>query len=139
MPPVWFFLAAAAFPIAALLLSILYRRKAGKPMFPKVPAIARYAERWASTPFASSGLLVWVAEDTLHVVPRFPFNLMFLPEIYHLERTIPFSAIREVERRGFCRGKVIVTYGDERRRLRLYVRRPADLLAALPDRRPYRA
>jgi hypothetical protein len=115
-----------------VLLSILYRRRAGKPLFPKVPADARYAERRGSAPFASSCLLVWVTADTLEVVPYFPFNLMFLPEVYGLERSIPISTIHKVERPRFLSlSNVIVTYGDEDRRLRLSVRRPNDLVAAL--------
>ena len=32
--------------------------------------------------------------------PRFPFNLMFLPEIYGLEYNIPGLNIRTVEKKG---------------------------------------
>jgi hypothetical protein len=129
--PAWFFWLAVAWPILGVLLSILYRRRAGKPLFPKVPANARYVERLGSAPFASNCLLVWVTADRLQVVPWFPFNLMFLPEIYRLERSIPISTIREVERRQSLLNNVVVTYGDKRRRLRLRVRRPDDLVAAL--------
>ena len=131
MTPAWFFWLALACPILGVLLSVLYRRNAGKPLFPKIPADARYAERWGSGPFASNCLLVWITADRLEVVPRFPFNLMFLPEIYRLERSIPISTIRKVERKRFSLNNVIVTYGDEERRLRLRAGRPDDLVAAL--------
>jgi hypothetical protein len=127
----WFFWFAPAWVAAGILLSILYRRRAGKPIYPKVPANACYAERRGSAPFAANCLLVWVTPDALEMVPRFPFNLMFLPEIYRLERSIPVGTIREVERTRFSPNNVIVTYGDEGRRLRLRVGRPDDLVAAL--------
>ena len=129
--PGWFFWLAPAWLAFAVLASILYRRRAGKPLFPKIPANARYAERWGSGPFAANCLLVWVTADTLEVVPRFPFNLMFLPEIYGFERSIPISTIGKVERPRFSLNNVVVTYGDEGRRLRLRVNRPDGLVAAL--------
>ncbi|HEX4739079.1 MAG TPA: hypothetical protein VH331_16120 [Allosphingosinicella sp.] len=129
--PDWFFWISWGCPTLGALLSILYRRRAGKPIFPKVPADVRYVDRRGSAPFASNCLLVWVTADTLEIVPYFPFTLMFLPEVYGLERSIPISTIRDVKRPRFSLSNVIVTYGDEDRRLRLTVRRPNDLVAAL--------
>ena len=46
---------------------------------------------------ARNCLNVAVADKTLYVFPMFPFNLMFLPEIYNLEHTIPLDKIKGVE------------------------------------------
>ena len=64
-------------------------------------------------------------------MPRFPFNLMFLPEVYGLERTLPVRSIREVRRlRGFGLGSnVAVDYGEGE--LRLKVRKPDAFVDAL--------
>jgi len=39
-------------------------------------------------------LLVYVADGALTIIPVFPFNLMFLPEIYGLETTAPISDVK---------------------------------------------
>ena len=86
--------------------------------------------------FASNCLLVAVTDTTLIVVPQFPFNLMFLPAIYGLERNIPLATIKVVEIvKGFLGKSVLITYGDTDRRLRLKVREPFALENALRHRR----
>ena len=130
-PPFWLIWVAFGWPAFVVLLSVLYRQRAGKPIFPKVPIDALYSEKWASGPFANRCLLVWVANDVLSVVPRFPFNLMFLPEVYRLECTIPLGTIRDVDQRTMSASNVIVTHGDTGKKLRLRLRQPASLIAAL--------
>ena len=83
--------------------SILYRRNSGKPIFPRVPADAVFAETWTSGRSlknawtrlggAQNCLLVYVADRTLTIIPAFPFTLMFLPEFAGLEVTAPISSI----------------------------------------------
>jgi hypothetical protein len=133
-PPFWFFWAALAWVIFVIALSVFYRRRTGRPIYPKVPINARYSEKWASATFANNCLMVWVTDDALSVVPRFPFNLMFLPEFYRLERSIPMGQIREVRRKHGLGNNVVVTYGMDSKELRLRVSRPDALIAALTNR-----
>ena len=131
--PDWFPFFAVGWVASIIALSIVVRRRAGKPIIPRVADGALYAEKWASGPWASNCLLVSVTDDALCVVPRFPFNLMFLPEVYGLERTIPIREIREVKRsRGFgLLNNVAVTYGHEPRKLRLKLRNPQAFVEAV--------
>lgn len=129
--PVWFPFAAVAWIAFVIGISVAFRRSKGKPLFPAVPNGALYADKSASGRWAQNCLLVAVTDEALSVVPKFPFNLMFLPEIYGLERTIPVGAIGEVRQlRGFGSGNnVSVDYGEAR--LRLKVRNPEAFVDAL--------
>lgn len=133
--PLWFPFAAIAWIVFIVGISVVFRRSRGKPVFPKLPNGAVYVDKSASGRWASNCLLVAVTDEALSVVPKFPFNLMFLPEIYGLERTIPVSSIREVQQlRGFGFGNnVSIDYGEDK--LRLKVRSPqafVDALAGAP-------
>ena len=146
LPPMMLFgLLALPFLWLALVVgaSILYRRRAGKPIFPHLPANARFAERGGSGRShrnvltrlggASRCLLVAVTDERLIVSPFFPFTLMFLPEIYDLEHSSPARAIREVEdRQGMVRRTIFVSFDNpDPRQIALRVRDPDALLAAL--------
>lgn len=50
---------------------------------------------------AQNCLMVSVTSDRLIVQPWFPFNLMFLPELYDLEYSIPRTHIRTVVEKRF--------------------------------------
>jgi len=142
--PLWLLLVIGA--------SILLRRRAGKPIFPRNPEDARFSERGCSgrshrtlltrIAGASRCLLVAVTDEQLIVCPSFPFNLMFLPECYDLEHVIPAAAIREVEdQHGLFRRSIIVSFDDpDPRQIALRVHDPDALLAALNDlqRKPRR-
>lgn len=129
--PVWFPILAIAWIVFVIGVSVAFRRSKGKPVFPTVPDDAVYVDKWASGRWASNCLLVTITDKALSVVPKFPFNLMFLPEIYGLERTIQVRSIREVRRlRGFGLGNnVAVDYGEAE--LRLKVRNPQAFVDAL--------
>jgi hypothetical protein len=129
--PDWFPFAAIAWLLFVIGISIAFRRSKGRPVIPRVPDGAIYNDKWASGRWASNCLLVSVTSDALSVVPKFPFNLMFLPEIYGLERIIPVREIREVRRlRGLGVGNnVAVDYGEAE--LRLKVRNPQAFIDAL--------
>jgi hypothetical protein len=92
--------------------SVIYRGSRGKPIFPRKPDHTLFFERYGSGNSnknfltklggASNCLSVAVTRDSLIVRPIFPFNLMFLPEIYGLEYEIPRRNIRSVvEKKGF--------------------------------------
>ncbi|MBC2665557.1 hypothetical protein H7F51_08480 [Novosphingobium flavum] len=131
-PPIWMPFAAFGWIAVVVGISIIYRRRAGKPIYPKLPPDVLYAERWASGPFASNCLMVAVTSASVSVVPKFPFNLMFLAEIYGLERSIPIESISAVQRtRSILGNNVAVTYGVDRKTLRLRLNKPDQFLNAL--------
>lgn len=128
--------AAATWVAIVIAASIAYRHISGKPIVPHIPTGARYSDRWASGDFASNCLLVAVNGNALTVVPRFPFNLMFLPQIYGLERNIPLESIKQVEiMNGLFTRSVLIIYGENDRSLRLRVRDPFALKDALRQNR----
>jgi hypothetical protein len=84
--------------------SVVFRLNRGKPLWPSAPRNSRFVERWASGSCldtlwgrlggARNCLLVTLSDTELYVSPQFPFNLMFLPEIYGLEDRISYDRIR---------------------------------------------
>ncbi len=118
--------------------SIWFRRANGKPINPKRPLVTAFCADWCSGRSlrnvltriggARNCLLVYVSDDQLIVTPRFPFTLMFLPEIYGLDLTTPVASIASVEpvqhfggralRVSFCLGgpaPIELKLHDERR------------------------
>lgn len=87
--------------------SVWFRRSKGKPIVPHVPQDAAFYEDGCSGRSLRNGLtriggarnclLVYVADEQLRVVPRFPFTLMFLPEIFGLDLTVPLGSITSVD------------------------------------------
>ena len=130
--PDWFLWVAIGWVALIILLSVLVRKGAGKPIVPKVPPNAIYADKRASGSMASNSLIVAVTPEALIVSPKFPFNLMFLPKMYRLEHTIPIAAIRDVAlNRNRWGNNVNLTYGAHARELGLKVRDPEAFVAAL--------
>jgi len=125
IPPVWI--------AAGILLSVIVRRGRGKAIIPRVPPNALYADRSASGGMASRCLIVAVTPETLVVTPRFPFNLMFLPEIYRLEHNIPRADIVRVSAHGSRRSNVTIACRDGRE-LKLKLRDPEAFVATLAQR-----
>jgi hypothetical protein len=125
--------------------SIIYRNSRGKAILPSKPKNSLFYEGWASghsntNIFTKLGgahncLLVAVTPDALIIQPRFPFNLMFLPEIYGLEYRIPGLNIRAVEKKGRIFGKGVeiqfIDGGGGEKSVRLYLKRTDDFLAAI--------
>jgi hypothetical protein len=97
--------------------SILYRKLKGKPLFPRKADHAVFYESSVSgcsnrNFFTKLGgarncLTVAVTDSALIVQPIFPFNLMFLPEIYGLEYSIPRTQIHAVSEKNAFLGKVV--------------------------------
>lgn len=79
--------------------------------------------------------MVAVADNELIVTPNFPFNLMFLPDIYDLDHRAPFAAIVSVRKVWALMGSDVLVAFDipkgRLRTLRLNVLRPEALIAAL--------
>ena len=125
--------------------SIFYRRLNDKPIIPRLPKTARFKERRGSGRSrknfitsiggASNCLLVAVTDAELIVTPFFPFNLMFLPEIYGLEFRLARSAIRNVEeKRGLFGTTISISFqGDDPAPFDLRLRKPDAFLRALED------
>jgi hypothetical protein len=124
--------------------SVIYRTARDKPVFPAVPDDALYAEGWGSgrnrstwwgsLGGASNCLIIAITPDRLVAVPRFPFSLMFLPEIYGLELDIPLKEIMRIERKRLLwRNMVLITFRDGRR-FEFMPRRVDDFMAALGSR-----
>ena len=125
--------------------SIIYRNSRGKAILPSKPKNSLFYEGWASghcntNIFTKLGgahncLLVAITPDSLIIQPRFPFNLMFLPEIFGLEYRIPGLNIRAVEKKGRIFGKGVeikfIDVGDGEKSVRLYLKRTNDFLVAI--------
>ena len=128
-----------------IVASVVYRRSRGKTVFPLKPKDSLYYEGWASghsnrNIFTKLGgahncLLVAVTPDSLIIQPRFPFNLMFLPEIYSLEYRIPRLNIRTVEKKGRVFGKGVeiqfIDVDGGEKSVRLYLKRTEEFLAII--------
>lgn len=139
----WFPFLAVGWIATVVAISIAFRKKRGKPIFPKAPLGAVFSERGCSgrsldTPWARLGgarncLLVALTPQKLIVTPIFPFNLMFLPEIYGLEHHFDISAIRELaDRTGVLGRYLTIIYSDSKvRRLELRLRHYNEFLGGL--------
>lgn len=139
----WFPFIAVGWIIFAIIVSAVIRVRRGKALFPQSPSNALFSERycsgrsfstiWARVGGARNCLLVTLTETTLAVTPHFPFNLIFLPEIYGLEHSIDISAIRDVtEKKGILGSSVTVAFtGLREQRFELRLRHQNDFLHAL--------
>ena len=128
-----------------IVASIVYRRSRGKAILPSKPRNSLFYEGWASghsnsNVFTKLGaahkcLLVAVTPNSLIIQPRFPFNLMFLPEIYGLEYCIPGFNIRTVEKKGRIFGKGVeiqfIDVDGSEKSVRLYLKRTDEFLVAI--------
>ena len=106
-------------------LSIAYRHWLGKPVFFFGIRDAEFQERgasghiadnwWRRLGGASGCLVVAVHQQRLIVRPWFPFNLMFLPEIYGLEHDVPLDCVVSVQvEDAFWRQRVRIVFFDGR-------------------------
>ena len=106
-PPNWFFLFPLVWIGLVIGASIIYRLSKGKPIWYRDPPNNLFLEKRASGNSrrawytqlggARNALAVAVTPEHLIIRPLFPFNLMFLPEVYGLEAVIPIGRIRSVE------------------------------------------
>jgi hypothetical protein len=142
---VWSFALVVGWLALAIGASILYRRSQDLPLFPRVPASAQFVEwfasgwslrnLWTRMGSASNCLLVTVTADKLIVRPWFPFNMMFLPELFDLEHMIPRNKIISVEPAIYFLAKIVkVTFinkHDKQQTIALYVRKRDAFIHAL--------
>lgn len=127
-------------------LSVMYRRSRGKPICRPQFQNALFLETWRSgrslknalTRLGGARNCLWIAvtDDTLLVAPHFPFNLLFLPEIYHLEHSVPGPSIRNVEiADGFLiRGRIRITMkkrDSDDETIELHLRDPEGFIRAI--------
>jgi hypothetical protein len=136
-PFLWILLVIAA--------SIAYRRSRGKVILTSKPKDSLFYEGWASGRSnknfftklggANNCLMVAVTPDCLIVQLRFPFNLMFLPEITGLEYHIPRLNIRYVEAKAGIFGKSaeiqFIDVNGSEQSVKLYVRKMEEFLSAI--------
>ena len=127
----------------AVLASVVYRAiRGGHPTIPESEVV--FSEKWASGRSkknmltklggASNCLTVTVGCTALAVRPMFPFNLMFLPEVYDLEHYIPKSKIKRVQPRdGDGRGVIEITYNSDggEKTILLYLKKSQEFLRAV--------
>ena len=103
----WTFFVPFLWILGFVAVSIWYRRSKDEPIFPRLPDDAEFAEKGCSgrslkSPLSKIGgasrcLLVAVQKEKLIITPQFPFNLMFLPEIYGLDIKVPVSTVASVK------------------------------------------
>jgi hypothetical protein len=80
-----------------LCTSVVYRLLRRKPILFFSVAGSQYLEQGVSGGAARNCLVVAIAEGRLIIRPFFPFNLLFLPEIYRLEIDVPVENVVSAE------------------------------------------
>jgi hypothetical protein len=108
--------AAFGWVLFVIALSVIYRLRKGKPILRPKSLTDRFSETWRSgsshrnllTRLGGARNCLWitVTDEEILVGLHFPFNLMFLPEIYGLEYRIRGSDVLSVdELSSFLLGK----------------------------------
>ena len=92
--------------VVILALSVEYRLSNNKPIFRPEFTEVRFLETWRSgrstrdliTRLSPLRCCLWIAitRNELWVSPHFPFNLLFIPEFFHLDFRIPGRKITSV-------------------------------------------
>lgn len=136
-----------AWVLFVAVLSAVYRTNKGKPVFfwsiPDADFIVHFASGHAGRSVfsalagANSCLVVAIAHGRFVVRPWFPFNLLFLPELFGFECDIPVDWVVSVEYpfSRFSLRRVLVRYRDEflqEHILSLRFRDPERLMDLLP-------
>jgi len=135
-----------AWVLFVAVLSGIYRANKGKPVFfwsvPSAQFIVHFASGHSGRSLlsalagANSCLVVAIANGRFIVRPWFPFNLLFLPEIYGIECDVPLDWVVSAEcpDSRFSVRRIVVQYHDEflqTRTLSLRFRDPERLLSLL--------
>ena len=127
----------------ALALSIVYRAAKRKNIVSIPKQDVLFKESWVSgasqknllTKLGGAGncLSITLSRNALIIRPMFPFNLMFLAEVYDLEHVIPTSSIKSIECSG-PNGRVILLEFEShggRKRFELSLRRREEFRHAI--------
>ena len=129
--------------VIALALSIVYRVARRKNIVSVPEQEVLFKERWASGASqknlltrlggARNCLSITLSRNALIIRPMFPFNLMFLPEVYDLEHVIPRSAIKNIEFDGPNGRGILLEFESHgaRKRFELSLRRREDFRHAI--------
>jgi len=139
------FAGAFGWVILVFVISAVYRWRHNKPLLTRKPTDASFLETWTSGHSnrsiltklggARSCLLVAVTPNHLVVRPHFPFNLLFLPEVYDLDYVIPRKDIRSVKEKARTFGNsievVFSSSSAEQRSIELRLRHPKQFLKVL--------
>ena len=138
-------LMAMAALLSLIVASIIYRVSRGRPVLAWSVPGASFLERFASghsggrliaVGRARSCLLVAIASGQVLVRPLFPFNLMFLPEIFGIELEIPIEKVERVKLKEGLWRSVELRYQDGDGSLNdvvLQLRQPEDFVAQLKN------
>ena len=140
-----FFTVCLAWVLIVIAASAIYRTRNGKPIFTRAPDHPVFLESWTSGRClrsiltrlggARNCLLVAVTHDALVIRPHFPFTLLFLPEVYGLDWTIPRTAIRRVDVQDELIGRRLVVEfaksDGKAENVELILRKPEEFREAL--------
>ena len=133
-------------------LSAIYRTNKGKPVLfwsvPDADFVVHFASGHAGRKWflgfggASNCLVVAVAHGRFIVRPWFPFNLLFLPEIFGIECDVPLEWVTSASCSDsrFSIHRIVIDFHDELLQphtISLLVRDPERLLEFLPGRKEH--
>ena len=104
-----------------IIISVIYRQSTGRRVKSPSKSEVVFEERnasgrslrtwWTRLGGANNCLVVSVTHSMLLIRPFFPFNLMFLPEIFDLEHSIDLTEITNAAKHpGLFRQKVLVEF-----------------------------
>ena len=116
-----FFAISVGAVLFLIVISVIYRQSAGRGVGNPSKSDVVFEERnasgrslktwWTRLGRANNCLVVSVTHSMLVIRPFFPFNLMFLPEIFDLEHAIDLTEISNATKRpGAFRQKVLVEF-----------------------------
>lgn len=119
MPALW----GGVWVGGCLIASAVYRRMNGKAIVSRAPFDVVFHESRCSGRSlrntltriggARNCLMVYVQGNELVVTPKFPFTLMFLPEIFSLDVRVPIASVIAVERTSNLIGRNLrITFAE---------------------------
>lgn len=142
MSEVWFAILGWAWIAGAVAVSVVYRRVQDKPIFARSPESCLFEENRTSgrelgsfreIGGANNALKVCVTQDTLYIMPCFPFSLMFLPEVWGLEHRIALRQIERIDRRSSIFGRSVVVTVRNGEKVELRLRNPGGFIRAIKE------
>ena len=130
--------------VVGVAVSIVYRVASAREVVSLPEQDVLFTERWASGSSqknlvtklggASNCLSITLSRNAVIIRPMFPFNLLFLPEVYDLEHVIPRSSIKNIEFGGpnsRCISLEFESHGGRMKRFELSLRRGEEFRHAI--------